>query len=543
MKNLLKIGMLPLLLCLLTAACSDDEEDKGGNIGSNIEVPATETLTQDTYADETETPKTVAFTTKSAWTSSISTGSATRAATDSTWVSVSPDHGDRAGKYDLSVNLERNFTGSERSAVITINCGGDRIEIHVSQAAEKQDGTIPEDPITQRPAAETLDRTVYADATTMDDLTFATSADWSWSATSDSLNTLWYSATPQKGGAGTHTVSFALETNYSGKNRSSLFTVDCQGSKIKMRVTQLATKADGSIPEQDNDSIPAIVEIDIEKLLGVYEDQFASLEKDYYNIDAEYCSDTARQSLNPSSKVVEEFWNSAYKAVDLFNKIEHFVSEAKLSEAEKATHRARSMAYRGTTYFYLTTLFGKVPLYTEYTGDLQDVKGPSEIIEINDFAIHNFSFALENAEAGTTPTRSWLYRQLALVQMQSEKWGAGLDAALKGINEQVADTTRQVNDLSLIAAEGHMQTQNTFSAFELVNQELMRMGMEPLADYNDSEKITATIRSLWQKHGASGMKLMNATRWGETKNWQHPLLPIPQSELDRNPYMAQNPGW
>ncbi|MDR2424523.1 MAG: BACON domain-containing protein, partial [Prevotellaceae bacterium] len=97
-------------------------------------------LTQTVYADKTTGKSSVNITTTGAWTSSIAEAPATRAAAP-TWISISPSSGNAAGAYAIAVTLEPNYSGDDRSAVITISCEGQQIVINLTQTSKKEDGT------------------------------------------------------------------------------------------------------------------------------------------------------------------------------------------------------------------------------------------------------------------------------------------------------------------------------------------------------------------------------------------------------------------
>ncbi|WP_419032137.1 BACON domain-containing protein [Dysgonomonas gadei] len=133
-----KLVYLFFIIAIITA-CSKDEENK------SIEVDKAQ-LNQTVYADETQGKSGVSFTTTAAWTSSITettTKSLKDNSTPENWVSVTPDRGDKAGNYTITINLTPNYTGAERSATITINCNGDKIEINVKQDGQTQTGEVP----------------------------------------------------------------------------------------------------------------------------------------------------------------------------------------------------------------------------------------------------------------------------------------------------------------------------------------------------------------------------------------------------------------
>jgi hypothetical protein len=146
-KRMKKINLLSLIL-LLTAAMFTGCEKNDPDENPAISVQDKGALTHNVFADETNGQSGVTFTTTGAWTSSISgteanlKSSQLRAGSPA-WISISPDHGDKAGNYTISISLEPNFTGNDRTAVITISCNGTDITVTVTQKSTKEDGTKP----------------------------------------------------------------------------------------------------------------------------------------------------------------------------------------------------------------------------------------------------------------------------------------------------------------------------------------------------------------------------------------------------------------
>lgn len=124
--------LFALFAAVLVAACVDDE-NPGGEPGK-IEVPDRQELTQ-TLAADAATGR-VTFTTDGAWHSTIAE---TRTEAPN-WIAISPDHGDKAGTYDVKIELTPNDTDAARTATVTIVCGASKITVTVTQeAAEKED--------------------------------------------------------------------------------------------------------------------------------------------------------------------------------------------------------------------------------------------------------------------------------------------------------------------------------------------------------------------------------------------------------------------
>ena len=143
-----KIHALFLLMGVVAlTACSDDN---GDGTGKDIQLAPGTPKDYTIFADETSgTPSEgISFTTTGPWRVTVVQ---TRAdAFDSgevtpSWVTVSPDHGDAAGDYTISISLGVNTSGQDRKATITIECGGTKITITVEQKGTTEDGKVPDD--------------------------------------------------------------------------------------------------------------------------------------------------------------------------------------------------------------------------------------------------------------------------------------------------------------------------------------------------------------------------------------------------------------
>lgn len=104
-----------------------------GNDNQLIIDPVEDALLEQTVGSETITAEGVSFTTTGAWTSQVVPVSTK--ASQPMWVSITPDHGDEAGTYTITINLEANDTGEDRKANIIISCGGQTITISITQVA------------------------------------------------------------------------------------------------------------------------------------------------------------------------------------------------------------------------------------------------------------------------------------------------------------------------------------------------------------------------------------------------------------------------
>lgn len=129
MMQTVKTLALFIVSTLLLAACGDDDKTQSGDFGQ-IQVPDVSQLVQ--MAEAGAGSSRVAFTSLSAWSASIR-DAGSEAVPD--WITLQPDHGDRAGSYNVQITLRPNTGQQSRTAIITITCGPTQIEISVTQKA------------------------------------------------------------------------------------------------------------------------------------------------------------------------------------------------------------------------------------------------------------------------------------------------------------------------------------------------------------------------------------------------------------------------
>lgn len=151
------------LVSLLLIGCSkEDGADVGGKA---IQLTAGTTSNYTVYADETAVAPSqgITFTTTGPWRATVAE---TRAAAD--WVTLTPDHGDKAGSYTITVTLDLNTTGQDRKAVVTIACGDTQVTITIEQKGLTASGEQPQDPVFDMPRVSRFETAYfYYDGTTV----------------------------------------------------------------------------------------------------------------------------------------------------------------------------------------------------------------------------------------------------------------------------------------------------------------------------------------------------------------------------------------
>ncbi len=118
-----------ILAAFFFSSCEEEVNVKAIILDSTV---SEEDLAQIIEAGETSGTS-ISFKTAGAWTSEIKAVKAKGASPE--WISINPDHGDKAGDYTVNIILENNDTYEDRAAEIIISCGGESVNISVTQQA------------------------------------------------------------------------------------------------------------------------------------------------------------------------------------------------------------------------------------------------------------------------------------------------------------------------------------------------------------------------------------------------------------------------
>ena len=131
MKNYIWKSFLFCLLLGFTASCSDDKEDLTIQPGEGTQADIS------MYADELDNKLT--FQAPDAWAASVAAGTGTRAASLD-WIALGATSGE-AGSVELPLLINKNRTGEDRVAVISIYCGSTLTQFTIKQLGIKKDGS------------------------------------------------------------------------------------------------------------------------------------------------------------------------------------------------------------------------------------------------------------------------------------------------------------------------------------------------------------------------------------------------------------------
>lgn len=89
-------------------------------------------------------------------------------------------------------------------------------------------------------ATELLNQTLESDALSGAGITFTANATWSATVQEVRSGASWLTISPDHGEAGTYTLSITLEANNTGASRSAEIVISCDGSTLKIKITQKA---------------------------------------------------------------------------------------------------------------------------------------------------------------------------------------------------------------------------------------------------------------------------------------------------------------
>lgn len=146
--------------------------------------------------------------------------------------------------------------------------------------------------------------------------------------------------------------------------------------------------------------------------------------------------------------VVEGIWNRAYDAIFRANYFLENIEEVEMDSERKAEMIAEARFLRAYEYFYMSVLYGGVPLITEVlTIDEANNQSRSSLEEVQNFAINEFTQAAQNLPA-TRPDneKGRILKAAALavkgrLLMIQENWGeaASTYEEIINLNEHIID--------------------------------------------------------------------------------------------------------
>jgi hypothetical protein len=294
-------------------------------------------------------------------------------------------------------------------------------------------------------------------------------------------------------------------------------------------------------------------EIDLSEVVHNYEQLLLQFSEAWVQIDNDYSTYTSRLSLTSASPFLSDFWGKAYQCIQRSNLLLEKLESSNLPEQEKADYRGKAYAGRATAYFYLKTLWGGVPLVTK-TPSLDDLYIPrSEVQDVLDLIYDD----INRADVLSARPFTAIYGLLNGIIYMQENDGVNhaIETFVNIINSgelvfrdtngdaifNAQDDNTEVMLVHLLLAEAYLKTANAMEATQYINRIHQVFGIPLILPSDD---IQAIIGQKYEMLSHTGMKFLNAVRRGETESWGYrALLPVPLSEIHKNPNLTQNPGW
>lgn len=378
---------------ILFVGCSDDDDKE-----KPIVVDNKEALTQDVYADKTEANG-VSFVTTGPWTSSIKSPASSRSTTESPdWVSITPNSGTKAGNYTIAINLEPNKTGSDRSAIISINCEGTEITINVTQKATKEDGKIPPRAISFKVfscndkwtpennipylLADSAEVKIYKDETLVG--TYTTDAngmaeaqledgEYSYLVTKGEEKNLYREGVIIEGIHTSGENVWLGNLKFRDTNGDGTVNEEDAVDKVNITVSQDELIEVYIAPE---DFTPTYEMFNFGNVMGrIRGKHFPEIIKESYLIDAAMTREVTLEapytsftnfSFDANSTPVSDLWNKAYNLIKDVNWLYENIDDIpEMSEEANKGYKAQASFYRIYAYSILLNYYGEVPIYTK----------------------------------------------------------------------------------------------------------------------------------------------------------------------------------
>ena len=410
-----------------------------------------------------------------------------------------------------------------------------------------------------------LNQTVYAGETQAPmAIEFTTSGAWtsnieystnaSATARADVRSSGWITLDPSSGkSAGDYLVNIYIDPDKGDDVYMAIISFICNGEVMEVRIKNSRSLNPGS-SEDIND--PEKIAAAKEKL----DAGFSSVEEVFLELDNDYSTPKSREPLNSRFKILEDFWYDSYAAINTCNLLIEACEQDVITGDERDKVLAKANRYRGMFHFYLSTIFGDVPIRSSYLSDLKSPRSLKK--EVMDFVINEMYQTVDYMNSS-----NYYYDDVYLIRT--------LAVVLKDETIAVGEDTRNYlrdiinNEISLdVNGDGRVEVQeckdypvpvqcNLLSAYFWADYDLdySKERLNYMAEeLNDSsfkveasdiaekirEKVEILLLSDWDK----GMKYF-VNRFMLDCDWKDFLmvLPVPMAVMEENENITQNVGW
>lgn len=370
----------------------------------------------------------------------------------------------------------------------------------------------------------------------------------------DVSSTGWITLDPSSGeSAGNYSVKIYLDPD-KGKNvYRAVISFICNGETLEVTLENNHSYNPG---DSDDVNDPEKIEAAKEELSSGF--LSSSIHEVFDQLDKDYSTPESRKLLSSSSKQLEELWYGAYDAINTCNLLLSAYDSDLVNEQDRNEIIANSRFYRALFHFYLASVFGDVPIQTEYPLILKPSR--VSIDQVMDFVMTEMEESIQ-----LLPKYDWNYlesrfvRILASVMKNNSFAHPDIMDYLKSIVYDESDRFFDSNmdgiinsddspimvQAYLLLAYAECENNNLNSSMELMNYLSAKLNDDNfrLEVAITPEIIKEKIRNILSSDWGAGIKYL-VNRFMFDYNWDYSIyLPLPMKALDDNENLTQNAGW
>lgn len=290
---------------------------------------------------------------------------------------------------------------------------------------------------------------------------------------------------------------------------------------------------------------PEVEDITIDMAYDAYDD----VEEFFARVDNSYSTLASRQSLSPTSKLVDSLWHNSYEAIRKINIVMDYSTTTKEDRMELE-------GFRANLFLNLSSVFGGIPLQLSH----QEENLPrTNILSVYNFVLTSYQKAFDSTSDSIKYKSDEFINSILVNRLQkkySEVYNLAQQAISSGtisLHSNFANSELYAIRLYLFLAESSNELGNRTVAIESMNTLLNAEGSPSLGMDTTTEKLRTIIREFYNKstfyHNRidEGMRYKNIESWSLNGTWgKYQLLPIPQNALTKfgnETLLTQNPSW
>lgn len=365
----------------------------------------------------------------------------------------------------------------------------------------------------------------------------------------------WVTLEPSSGDkAGDYSVTIKLNPEAGTDIFMATITFVCKGEEMQVLLNNSPSVAPGSPDDVNN---PEKIKAAMEKL----EYGFWDARNAFYDIDDKYSTPDSRKSLNSKNEDLKKVWFESYKAINTCNLLLTACEYEVIKEQEREQVTAKALHYRSMMHLNLATLFGGVPVDTQYPAVSEPVRVMLQ--EVTDYIMKDCEDYINRSTKTETELTEALFVNAVASLLQAGTFDSDLVyARLIVMIDRITDENFVFEDSNMdglinqddshVGVQGclfyayvfssiqHQKSVDTLNKLaEQLNDDMFRIDANASPD-EIKQKVIDILSGSWNR----GVKYL-VNRFMKNEDWgQHlNLLPIPMDIMSANRNLVQNPGW